>query len=120
MRVDAAAAGGTRPAVLLTISGDPARATAMATAAANYFRIAGLETPRQPVGGDAAELAEALARHGTTVACVCAGTDVEPADSERLAVALAAAGATRVYSAAALPGDARAELADLLDHLGVP
>jgi methylmalonyl-CoA mutase len=120
VRVDASAAGGRRPAVLLAIPGNPARATAMTTAAANYFRIAGFETPRQPVGGDAAGLAETLAKLGTSVACVCAGTDVEAAVGERLAAALATAGATRVYSAAALPSDARAALADLLDHLGIP
>jgi hypothetical protein len=121
MRVDSAAAGGAgRPAVLLVTAGSPARASALATAAANYFGIAGLETRRQSIGGGAAELAEALHEHGTTVVCICAGADVEPAASEQLAVAVEAAGATRVYSAASLPADARAELSDLLDHLGVP
>ena len=96
-------------------------ATAQAiTAAANFFGIAGLDTPRGPVTDDVAEVVEAFAHSGTSVACICPATDVDDARRDELRAALGAAGVTRVYSATDLGGDARAALADLLDHLAVP
>ena len=125
MRVDAAAAGGTRPAVLprpprarrreLTADGDGQPA--------NFFEHRRARDAA-PIGRRrrcrAGRGAGAARRHGRVR--VRRQPTSTPADSERLAVASAAAGATRVYSAAATHAgaDARAELADLLDHLGVP
>jgi methylmalonyl-CoA mutase len=118
-RVDAAASRA-RPAVFLALVGAPAASAPQATAAANYFGIAGLATPRGPAAADLGAVAAAFTASGASVACICAGGDVEPGRRDELGTALAAAGATRVYSADDLPGDARAALADLLDHLQVP
>jgi hypothetical protein len=59
----------------------------------------------------------AFAASAASVACICAGDDVDGSRRDELRAALAAAGATRVDSADDLGGDARAALADLLEHL---
>ncbi len=69
---------------------------------------------------DVDEITDAFAHSDTSVACICAAADVDDARRDELRAALVAAGATRVYSADELAGDARAQLADLLDHLAVP
>ena len=113
------AATGTRPAVFLARLG-PAAATAQPiTAAANFFGIAGLVAPHGPATEDVDEITEAFRRSETSVACICAAPDADEAARDKLRDALGAAGATRVYSASELEGDARAELAALLDHLAV-
>jgi methylmalonyl-CoA mutase len=118
-RVDAVASTDRRPAVFLATVGTPATFT-RATAATNFFGIAGIETPRGPVTDDAVAIVAAFAACGTPVACICAADDIERERGDELRAALATAGATRIYSAARLPIDARAELADLLEHLGIP
>ena len=119
-RVDAAVStGARRPAVFLARLGSPAASAGRATAAAAFFGIAGLDSVGGPPTVDAAAVAEAFAASGTSVACVCSGGDVDQGRLDELADALATAGATRVYSADELPGDARHALADLLDHLAV-
>ncbi len=95
-------------------------ATAQAiTTAANFFGIAGLDTPHGPATDDVDDIVEAFAPSGTNIACICAATGIDDARRDELRAALEAAGATRVYSAGDLGGDARAELTDLLDHLEV-
>jgi methylmalonyl-CoA mutase len=109
---DVAAASGQRPAVFLAVVGSQAAAAARVTAAANYFGIAGLLTPR----GRVDEFAASAAR----VACICADDATELADGDAARAELVAAGAGLVYSAAELGDDARATLAELLDVLAVP
>jgi methylmalonyl-CoA mutase len=118
MRVDAAAAArGRRPSVFLASLGTPATTVRRATAAANFYGIAGLATPRGPASTDIDDVVTAFAASGASVACICAGDDVDSTGRDKLRAALVAAGATRVDSADDLGGDARAALADLLEHL---
>jgi methylmalonyl-CoA mutase len=120
MRVDAAAtATGTRPAVFLARLGAAPATAQPITSAANFFGIAGLVTPQGPPTEDVDEITEAFRRSEASVACICTAPDAEEALRDKLRGALGAAGATRVYSASELEGDARAELAALLDHLAV-
>jgi methylmalonyl-CoA mutase len=118
-RVDAAAASGTRPAVFLARLGSSAATAPAITAAANFLGIAGLDGPHGPVTDDVDEVVEAIAHSGTSVACICAAADLDESRHDELRAALTAAGATRVYSATDLAGDARAKLSDLLDHLEI-
>ena len=118
-----------RPRIHLTTLGTPAEHTTRLAFARSLFAIAGLDTPSGPP--------ETFAASGATVACLCGSDEayttaaVEAADALRLdgakrvfiagrprdvADALAADGVVAVHAG----GDARAVLAELLDHLGVP
>lgn len=137
-RVDAVAAQGSRPAVLLATLGPPAEFTARAMFAKNVFEIAGIETRFGPVTSDVTEIVDMFAAGSTRVVCICANDATDADGGIALAKALAAAGASRVYLAGrprdvmdeltaagvthtiTAGGDARATLADLLDHLDVP
>ena len=50
---------------------------------------------------------------------MCTAADLDETRRDELRAALIGAGATRVYAAGDLGGDARAALSDLLDHLGI-
>lgn len=119
-RVDGRASSpGQRPAVFLATLGTPATFTAAASAAANYFGVAGLASVRGPVTSDAAEIAAAFAASGTSIACVCANSANLAEHGPAAESALVASGAARVYRNDGLPADARAELDDLLDTIGM-
>ena len=121
MRVDRIAAqGARRPVVFLARFGSPSASAARAASAATFFAIAGLDSVGGPSTIDVSAVVEAFAGSATSVVCICAGGDVDRRGLDELAEALAVAGATLVYSADELTGDARATLTDLLDHLAVP
>jgi len=137
-RVDAIAAQGSRPCVLLATLGPPAVFASRAMFAKNLFEIAGIETRFGPVTSDVAEIIEAFASAPSRVVCICSNDAAYADDGAALAKALTAAGASRVYLAGEPPevideltaagvthtvtagDDARATLADLLDHLDIP
>ena len=96
-RVDAAAAAGRRPTVFLARCGSSAATAQAITTAANFFGIAGLDTPHGPATDDVDDIVEAFAPSGTSIACICAAADVDDARRDELRAALEAAGATRVF-----------------------
>jgi methylmalonyl-CoA mutase len=108
-RVDAASAGGSRPAVFLATIGPAAVFTPRITFARNFFEVAGLATVAGPVTEDPAAIADAFTASGLTVACLCSSDPVYGVQAVPVAEALRAAGATAVYVA----GRPRAALADL-------
>jgi methylmalonyl-CoA mutase len=137
-RVDAVAAGGTRPSVFLATIGSAAVFTPRVTFAQNFFGVAGVATTAGPVTDDPATIAEAFRASGATVACLCSSDPVYGELAVPVASALLDAGATAVYVAgrpkAALTelaaigvertisvgADVRATLTELLALLEVP
>jgi len=136
-RVDAAAAGGSRPAVFLATVGTPAAFTTRAMFAKNFFEVAGIETRSGPVTSDPAEIAAAFAADGASVACICSN-DATYADTGAAVAGALAAGAGRIYLAGkpkdlvealtaagvthtiSAGADVFAALSDLVEFLGVP
>ncbi|MFE0044918.1 methylmalonyl-CoA mutase small subunit [Streptomyces albireticuli] len=132
------AATGARPRVLIAALGPAAAHTGRATFAANLFQAGGIEPVHDPVTVDAETVADALARSGATVACLCSGDKVYAEQAEAVAASLKEAGARRVFLAGRpgtdereaylragvdefvfAGGDAVAVLSSVLDRMGV-
>ncbi|MCC3771820.1 methylmalonyl-CoA mutase subunit beta [Streptomyces sp. UNOC14_S4] len=91
------AATGARPRVFLAALGPAAAHTARATFAANLFQAGGIEPVLVPV--DAATVAEAFARSGAVIACLCSSDALYAEQAEAVAAALEQAGARQVFLA---------------------
>ncbi|MGW1377774.1 methylmalonyl-CoA mutase small subunit [Streptomyces sp. NPDC002446] len=102
------AATGSRPKVFLAALGPVAAHTARVTFAANLFQAGGVETVQETV--DAHSVAEAFARSGAQIACLCSADAVYAEQAAPVAHALKAAGALRVHLAGK-PGERREEFA---------
>ncbi|MFF3948581.1 methylmalonyl-CoA mutase small subunit [Streptomyces sp. NPDC001902] len=131
------AATGSRPKVFLAALGPAAAHTGRVTFAANLFQAGGVEPVHDPVTVDAATVAEAFARSGAQIACLCSSDALYEERAADVAAALKAAGAGRVflagrpggheqaYTAAGVDGfvfaggDAVAVLTSVLDRMGV-
>ncbi|WUD76558.1 methylmalonyl-CoA mutase small subunit [Streptomyces sp. NBC_00510] len=131
------AATGSRPKVFLAALGPAAAHTGRVTFAANLFQAGGIEPVHDPVTVDAATVAEAFARSGAQIACLCSSDALYEERAADVAAALKAAGAGRVflagrpgeheqaYTAAGVDGfvfaggDAVAVLTSVLDRMGV-
>ncbi|PWI42186.1 methylmalonyl-CoA mutase family protein [Streptomyces sp. ICBB 8177] len=131
------AATGQRPAIFLAALGPAAAHTTRVTFASNLFQAGGIQPVHDPVTVDAASAAEAFARSGARVACLCSSDALYAQEAEAVAGALRSAGAQRVFLAGrpgelqgALEragvdefvfagGDAAAVLSAVLDQLGV-
>ncbi|MDJ0343589.1 methylmalonyl-CoA mutase family protein [Streptomyces sp. H10-C2] len=131
------AATGARPRAFLAALGPAAAHTARASFAANLFQAGGIETVHDPVTVDAGSAAEAFARSGATVACLCSSDKLYAEQAGEVAAALVEAGARRVFLAGRpggqreaylragvdefvfAGGDAVAVLASVLDRMGV-
>ncbi|MEZ0094001.1 methylmalonyl-CoA mutase family protein [Streptacidiphilus sp. EB129] len=130
------AATGTRPRVFLAVLGPAAAHTARAAFAANLFQAGGVEPvddqQYDPVSVDADAVAEAFARSGAEIACLCSSDALYEEQAESVAAALKSAGAARVFLAGR-PGrhegvdahvfagcDAPAVLSSVLDLIGAP
>ena len=117
-RVDAAAAAGRRPTVFLARCGSSAATARTAiTTAANFFGIAGLDTPRGPATDDVDDIVEAFAPSGTSIACICAAAGLNDTRRDELRAPSKPPGRQRCIRPATSAATARAELTDLLDHL---
>lgn len=129
---------GARPRVFLAALGPAAAHTARATFAANLFQAGGIEPVHEPATVDAATVAEAFARSGADIACLCSGDKLYAEQAEDVAAALKSAGAVRVFLAGRpgteqreayvragvdefvfAGGDAVAVLSSVLDRMGV-
>ncbi|WP_030757582.1 methylmalonyl-CoA mutase subunit beta [Streptomyces sp. NRRL F-5135] len=100
------AATGARPRVFLAALGPAAAHTARAAFATGFFRAGGIETVHDPVSVDADTAADAFARSGATVACLCSSDALYAERAAPVAEALKAAGAARVFLAGR-PGEHR-------------
>lgn len=110
-----AAATGTRPAVFLACLGTPADHIARSTFAKNLFEAAGIRAIEGEDPGDDAALADAFARSGAALACICSSDAVYADRAAAAARALAGAGAARIY----LAGRPDTALRDELEEAGV-
>lgn len=125
------AATGARPRVFLAALGPAAAHTARVAFASNLFQSGGVEPVHDPLSVDASTVAEAFARSGAAVACLCSSDALYEQQAEAVAAALRSAGATRVFLAGRPGGhagiddhvhagcDATAVLSLVLDHIGV-
>ncbi|MEE1752062.1 methylmalonyl-CoA mutase family protein [Streptomyces sp. SP18CS02] len=125
------AATGARPRVFLAALGPASAHTARLTFASNLFQAGGVEPVHDPVPVDAATVAEAFARSGADIACLCSGDALYEEQAEAVAAALKEAGASRVFLAGrpaehagvdeyVFAGcDAVAVLSSTLDRMGV-
>ncbi|MEU8913822.1 methylmalonyl-CoA mutase subunit beta [Streptomyces nigrescens] len=93
------AASGARPKVFLAALGPVATHTARVAFAANLFQAGGIETVAEPAPVDAESVAEAFARSGARIACLCASDPVYGEQGAAVAAALKSAGALRVHLA---------------------
>ncbi|MFD4586435.1 methylmalonyl-CoA mutase small subunit [Streptomyces sp. NPDC058423] len=125
------AATGARPRVFLAALGPASAHTARAAFASNLFQAGGVEPVHDPVTVDAATAADAFARSGAAVACLCSSDALYEEQAEEVAKALKSAGAQQVYLAGR-PGehagvdayvfagcDAVGVLSSVLDRMGV-
>ncbi|MCC2276128.1 methylmalonyl-CoA mutase small subunit [Streptomyces sp. ET3-23] len=129
---------GARPRVFLAALGPAAAHTARATFAANLFQAGGIEPVHEPATVDATTVAEAFARSGASVACLCSADKLYAEQAEDVAAALKSAGALQVFLAGRpgaeqreayvragvdefvfAGGDAVAVLSSVLDRMGV-
>lgn len=129
---------GARPRVFLAALGPAAAHTARATFAANLFQAGGIEPVHEPATVDAATVAEAFARSGAGIACLCSSDKLYAEQAEDVAAALKSAGALQVFLAGRpgteqreayvragvdafvfAGGDAVAVLSSVLDRMGV-
>ncbi|MGK5543431.1 methylmalonyl-CoA mutase small subunit [Streptomyces sp. URMC 127] len=101
------AATGARPRVFLAALGPAAAHTGRATFAANLFQAGGIEPVHEPATVDAASAAEAFARSGASVACLCSSDKLYAEQAEAVAAALKSAGARRVFLAGKPGGEQR-------------
>ncbi|MEU5211623.1 methylmalonyl-CoA mutase subunit beta [Streptomyces sp. NPDC020742] len=99
-------AGGERPKVFLAALGPVAVHTARAAFAGNLYQAGGIETVQETV--DAQSVAEAFARSGAGIACLCSSDAVYGEQAAAVAAALKAAGARQVHLAGK-PGERREE-----------
>ncbi|MDX3236874.1 methylmalonyl-CoA mutase family protein [Streptomyces sp. ME03-5709C] len=131
------AATGSRPKVFLAALGSASAHSGRAGFAANLFRAGGVEPVHDPVTVDATTVAEAFARSGARIACLCSNDALYEEQAADVAAALKAAGADQVflagrpgeheqaYTTAGVDGfvfaggDAVAVLARVLDRMGV-
>nr|WSX23903.1 methylmalonyl-CoA mutase subunit beta [Streptomyces tubercidicus] len=104
------AAHDARPKVFLAALGPVATHTARVAFAANLFQAGGIETVQEPAAVDAESVAEAFARSGARIACLCASDAVYGEQAVAVAAALKSAGALRVHLAGK-PGERRDEFA---------
>ncbi|MGW7487723.1 methylmalonyl-CoA mutase family protein [Streptomyces sp. NPDC054786] len=102
------AASGARPKVFLAALGPVAAHTARVAFAANLFQAGGIETVQEPASVDAESVAEAFARSGAGIACLCSSDAVYGEQAAAVAAALKSAGALRVHLAGK-PGERREE-----------
>ncbi|MEW2435198.1 methylmalonyl-CoA mutase family protein [Streptomyces caniferus] len=102
------AASGARPQVFLAALGPVAAHTARVAFAANLFQAGGIETVQEPAPVDAESVAEAFARSGARIACLCSSDAVYGEQAAAVAAALKSAGALRVHLAGK-PGEHREE-----------
>jgi methylmalonyl-CoA mutase len=102
------AASDARPKVFLAALGPVAAHTARLAFAANLFQAGGIETVQEPAPVDAESVAEAFARSGARIACLCASDAVYGEQAAAVAAALKSAGAVRVLLAGK-PGEHREE-----------
>ncbi|WP_329144450.1 methylmalonyl-CoA mutase subunit beta [Streptomyces sp. NBC_01456] len=102
------AASGARPKVFLAALGPVAAHTARLAFAANLFQAGGIETVAEPAPVDTESVAEAFARSGARIACLCASDTVYGEQAAAVAAALKSAGAVRVLLAGK-PGERREE-----------
>ncbi|KOG38952.1 methylmalonyl-CoA mutase family protein [Streptomyces decoyicus] len=105
---DHLAANGARPKVFLAALGPVAAHTARVAFAANLFQAGGIETVAEPAPVDAESVAEAFARSGARIACLCSSDAVYGEQAAAVAAALKSAGALRVHLAGK-PGERREE-----------
>ncbi|MFJ6632186.1 methylmalonyl-CoA mutase family protein [Streptomyces sp. NPDC091376] len=125
------AATGARPRVFLAALGPVSAHTARVAFASNLFQAGGVEPVHDPVTVDAVTAADAFARSGATVACLCSSDALYEEHAEEVAKALRAAGAQQVFLAGR-PGehpgvdtyvfagcDAVSVLSSVLDRMGV-
>ncbi|MEU2155373.1 methylmalonyl-CoA mutase small subunit [Streptomyces sp. NPDC019396] len=125
------AAVGTRPKVFIAALGTAAAHTARATFASNLFQAGGVEPVHDPMTVDATTVADAFARSGAAVACLCSSDALYEEQAAEVAKALKSAGAERVFLAGK-PGehtdvddyifagcDAVSVLSSVLDRMGV-
>ncbi|MEV0961599.1 methylmalonyl-CoA mutase family protein [Streptomyces sp. NPDC049910] len=125
------AATGARPRVFLAALGPASAHTARVAFASNLFQAGGVEPVHDPVTVDAATAADAFARSGASVACLCSGDALYEEQAEEVAEALRSAGARQVFLAGR-PGeyagvdayvftgcDAVGVLSSVLDRMGV-
>ncbi|MEU9886012.1 methylmalonyl-CoA mutase subunit beta [Sphaerisporangium sp. NPDC051011] len=98
-RADRAADAGPRPVVFLATIGPVAAHTARASFAANLFEAGGLATVTAGPGTDPEAIAEAFARSGTPVACLCSGDKLYAEHAAPVAAALRRAGAKKIWLA---------------------
>ncbi|MDQ1012132.1 methylmalonyl-CoA mutase [Streptomyces sp. V4I23] len=124
------AATGARPHIFLAALGPPAAHTARVAFASNLFQAGGIEPSHDPVSVDAVTAAEAFARSGATVACLCSSDAVYEEQADEVAKALKSAGAEQVFIAGRPSDhgvdeyifagcDAVAVLSSVLDRMGV-
>ncbi|REK91757.1 methylmalonyl-CoA mutase small subunit [Streptomyces inhibens] len=102
------AATGDRPKVFLATLGPVAAYTARLAFAANLFQAGGVETVQEPASVDAESVAEAFARSGARIVCLCSSDAVYGEQAAAVAAALKSAGALRVLLAGK-PGEHREE-----------
>lgn len=125
------AATGARPKVFLAALGPAAAHTARVAFASNLFQAGGVEPVHEPVSVDASTVADAFARSGAAIACLCSSDALYDEQAEAVTAALKSAGATRVLLAgrpgehAGIDGyvhagcDAVAVVSFVLDLIGV-
>ncbi|MGP8297642.1 methylmalonyl-CoA mutase small subunit [Streptomyces inhibens] len=102
------AATGDRPKIFMATLGPVAAYTARLAFAANLFQAGGVETVQEPASVDAESVAEAFARSGAKIACLCSSDAVYGEQAAAVAAALKSAGALRVLLAGK-PGEHREE-----------
>ncbi|MFC9233045.1 methylmalonyl-CoA mutase family protein [Streptomyces decoyicus] len=105
---DHLASSGARPKVFLAALGPVAAHTARVAFAANLFQAGGIETVAEPAPVGAESVAEAFARSGAQIACLCSSDAVYGEQAAAVAAALKSAGALRVHLAGK-PGERREE-----------
>ncbi|MCQ8772031.1 methylmalonyl-CoA mutase small subunit [Streptomyces telluris] len=101
------AATGSRPRVFLAALGPAAAHTGRATFAANLFQAGGVEPVHEPATVGAESVAEAFARSGAGVVCLCSSDKLYAEQAEAVAAALKAAGAGRILLAGKPGGEQR-------------
>jgi methylmalonyl-CoA mutase len=89
---------GARPKVFLANLGTPAEFTPRATFARNFFEAGGIEAVDGD-GGDTSALANAYAKSGAALVCLCSSDKVYEKQAIAAAATLKAAGARHIYLA---------------------
>lgn len=100
---------GTRPAVFLVNLGKASDFAARATFAENFFAAGGIDVTNDSGFASADESAEAFAKSGARLGCICSSDGVYAEMAEEVSRSLSKTGAAQVYLAGR-PGDERAKL----------